>query len=250
MVKDKMNKLLGIFQKLYFFVISIFNKITAQVHFLDPRENTKQRIISALVMIPFALYAIFYSKNLFLLLAISMAMLMTVEWLDIIKNMPNQKKWRIIGFFYILIPIYAVIKIRFYDVDVLFWMFAVIWATDIFAFFAGKMLGGAKLAPSISPNKTWSGLAGGVAASALIGLLSSFMFAGGLVFFVFISICLSLIEQASDLLESKFKRIFGVKDSGDIIPGHGGVLDRLDGLMLVAPFVLFLITVFSSKFGG
>ena len=93
-------------------------------------------------------------------------------------------------------------------------------------------------------------MAGGVAASALIGLLSSFMFSGGVIFFVFVSICLSLIEQASDLLESKFKRIFGVKDSGDIIPGHGGVLDRLDGLMLAAPTVLFLITVFPSKFGG
>lgn len=250
MAKDKANKAIQIIQNLYSFVVSLINKIIAQVHFLDPRENTKQRIISALVMIPFALYAIFYSKNLFLLLTIAMAILMTCEWLDMIKNMSDQKKWRIIGFFYILIPIYAVIKVRFYDVDVLFWMFAVIWATDIFAFFAGRSLGGAKLAPSISPNKTWSGLAGGVAASALIGLLSSFMFSGGVIFFVFVSICLSLIEQASDLLESKFKRIFGVKDSGDIIPGHGGVLDRLDGLMLAAPTVLFLITVFPSKFGG
>ncbi len=250
MAKGKFNKVFDVAQNLYFFVISLFNKLVRQVHFLDPRDNTKQRIISALVMIPFALYAIFYSKNLFLLLAIAIAILMTCEWLDMIKNMQDQKKWRIIGFFYILIPIYAVIKIRFYDVDVLFWMFSVIWATDIFAFFAGKTLGGAKLAPTISPNKTWSGLAGGVIASALIGLLSSFMFTGGVVFFVFVSIVLSLIEQVSDLLESKFKRIFGVKDSGTIIPGHGGVLDRLDGLMLVAPAVLFFITVFSSKFGG
>ena len=76
------------------------------------------------------------------------------------------------------------------------------------------------------------------------------MFAGGVLFFVFISAFLAVIEQASDLLESKFKRICGVKDSGNIIPGHGGVLDRLDGMMLVAPTVLFLITVFSDKFGG
>ena len=84
----------------------------------------------------------------------------------------------------------------------------------------------------------------------LIGLLSSFMFAaGGILFFVTISMFLSLLEQGSDLLESKFKRMFGVKDSGSIIPGHGGVLDRLDGMMLVAPVVLFLITVFPTKFG-
>ena len=128
-------------------------------------------------------------------------------------------------------------------------MFSIIWATDIFAFFAGRTFGGPKLAPKISPNKTWSGLAGGVIASMLIGLMSSLMFSGGVVFFVIISALLSLIEQGSDLLESKIKRIFGVKDSGNIIPGHGGVLDRLDGMMLLAPTVLFLITVFSDKFG-
>ncbi len=250
MEKDKLTKLLSILEKPVFLVRNFFNKIISHIHFLDPRENTKQRVVTALILIPFALYAIFYSKNLFILIAIAVAMMMTVEWIDMTKNQPDQKKWRIIGFFYILIPVYSVIKIRLYDADILFWMFAVIWATDIFAFFAGRTLGGTKLAPNISPNKTWSGLAGGVVASVIIGFMSSFMFAGGVLFFVFISAFLALIEQASDLLESKFKRICGVKDSGTIIPGHGGVLDRLDGMMLVAPTVLFLITVFPSKFGG
>jgi|SRR3989338_286918 len=250
MVQDKLKKLKNIFEKPLDFAVRCFNKIISHVHFLDPRENTKQRVVSALILVPIALYAIFYSKGFFIFLAIAVAIMMSSEWLDMIKNQSDQKKWRIIGFFYILFPIYAVIKIRLYDADILFWMFAVIWATDIFAFFAGKSLGGAKLAPTISPNKTWSGLAGGVVASMLIGFMSSFMFAGGVLFFVFISAFLAVIEQASDLLESKFKRICGVKDSGNIIPGHGGVLDRLDGMMLVAPTVLFLITVFSDKFGG
>jgi phosphatidate cytidylyltransferase len=236
--------------KILFFANGLFNKIISHIHFLDPRENTKQRVVTALILIPFALYAIFYSKNFFILISIAIAMLMTAEWLDMTKNQIDQKKWRLIGLFYILIPIYSVIKIRLYDADILFWMFAVIWATDIFAFFAGKTLGGAKLAPTISPNKTWSGLAGGVLASVLIGFMSSFMFAGGVIFFIFVSAFLAVIEQASDLLESKFKRICGVKDSGTLIPGHGGVLDRLDGMMLVAPTVLFLITAFPSKFGG
>ena len=173
---------------------------------------------------------------------------MTAEWLDITKKAEDQQKWRIIGLFYILIPIYSVIKIRLFNDEILLWMFAVIWATDIFAFFAGKTLGGAKLAPTISPNKTWSGLSGGVVASMLIGLMSSFMFKGGAIFFISVSVFLSLIEQASDLFESKVKRIFGVKDSGNIIPGHGGVLDRLDGMMFVAPVVLLLITFFGDKF--
>lgn len=225
-----------------------FNKLVSHIHFIDPRENTKQRIISALVLLPLALIAIFYSQDLFLILAIAIAILMAVEWSAISKNMADQKKWQMIGFFYILIPIYSVIKIRYYSSEVLFWMFAVIWSTDIFAFFAGKTLGGAKIAPSISPNKTYSGLMGGVLASMIIGFMSSFMFAGGVFFFIFLSAFLSIAEQASDLVESKFKRIFGVKDSGDIIPGHGGVLDRMDGMMLVAPMVLLFINLFPARF--
>lgn len=232
-----------------FHPITMINKLISHVHFLDPKENTKQRVISSLILIPIALYAIFSSKNLFIFLSIAIAMMMTAEWLDMIKKEHDQTKWRTIGLFYILIPIFSVIKIRLHDSSILFWMFSIIWATDIFAFFAGKKLGGPKIAPSISPNKTWSGLAGGVSASIVIGLMSSLMFSGGIIFFVFISIILSLLEQASDLLESKFKRIFGVKDSGNIIPGHGGVLDRMDGMMLVAPAVLALITLFPSKFG-
>lgn len=229
--------------------LNLLNKLIAHVHFLEPRENTKQRVISSAILIPLALYAIFYSLNFFIFIAIAIAMMMTVEWIDMIKNEKDQAKWRAIGLLYIVIPVYAIIKIRMHDSNVLFWMFTIIWATDIFAFFAGKSLGGPKLAPQISPNKTWSGLVGGLIASGTIGLLSSFMFNGGVVFFVAISLFLSASEQVSDLIESRFKRLFGIKDSGTIIPGHGGVLDRLDGMMLVAPIVLFLITYFPDKFG-
>lgn len=242
-VKKKMRELLAKLLKVNFVKI-----LVEKVNKIDPRDNTNQRVVTALVMIPLALYSIFYSKSVFIFFSIAVAILMTMEWMDMIRGMDEQKKWRIIGFFYILIPIYAVIKIRFIGSDILFWMFAIIWSTDIFAFFAGKILGGTKLAPSISPNKTWSGLCGGAVASALIGFLSSFMFSGGVTFFIIISVFLSLLEQASDLLESKFKRIFGVKDSGNIIPGHGGVLDRLDGMMFVAPVVLFIATLMPGKF--
>lgn len=248
MVKDKLNSVKNACEKTVFFASNFFGKLVQQVHYLDPKDNTKQRIISAMVLIPLALYAIFYSKSVFMFAMIAVAILMTMEWVDITKTAEDQKKWRLIGFLYILIPIFSAVKIRLYDADVLFWMFAVIWSTDIFAFFAGRILGGPKLLPSVSPNKTWSGLAGGLVASILIGLLSSLMFKGGVGFFVFFSALLSLIEQVSDLFESKVKRIFGVKDSGNIIPGHGGVLDRLDGMMFTAPVVLILITIFSDKF--
>jgi phosphatidate cytidylyltransferase len=249
MAKDKLNNIKNSIKKTFSFGFKAIDKLIEKVDLLDPKENTKQRVFSALILIPVALYAVFYSKSFFIFLAIAIAILMTSEWLEIIKTAPDQKKWRIIGFFYILIPIYSVIKIRLFDSHILFWMFSIIWVTDIFAFFAGRILGGVKLAPKISPNKTWSGLAGGLIASMIIGFLSSLMFSGGVLFFVVASVFLAALEQASDLLESKFKRIFGVKDSGNIIPGHGGVLDRLDGMMLVAPAVLILITIFSKKFG-
>jgi phosphatidate cytidylyltransferase len=245
MEKDNFIKSL----KNFFYPLTLlFNKMVAHIHFLDPRDNTKQRIISAVILVPIALIAIFYSKDLFLLLAIAIAIMMTAEWLDMSKNIINKNKWQFIGFLYILIPIFSVIKLRYYSAEILFWMFAIIWSTDIFAFFAGKILGGSKIAPEISPNKTWSGLAGGIFASMIIGFMSSFMFAGGVMFFIFLSAFLSVIEQLSDLLESKFKRIFGVKDSGTIIPGHGGILDRMDGMMLLAPLTLMIVTFFPARF--
>ena len=238
----------NIFQNLVFSANKFFEKIVTKIDDLDPAENTKQRVISALILVPVAIYAICFSESLFFLITIAITILMTAEWIDLTKNAIDQKKWRLIGLLYIMIPMYCALQIRIHDSNILLWMFAVIWATDIFAFFAGKSFGGTKLAPSISPNKTWTGLLGGVIASMFIGFLSAFMFKGGVVFFVFFSVILALVEQASDLLESKFKRIFGAKDSGNIIPGHGGVLDRLDGMMLVAPVVLVLITMFADKF--
>ena len=228
---------------------NFIDKIIEKVDRDDPANNTKQRIISSIFLLPFAVYAIFFSVKLFLSFVIAMAILMTIEWIDMAKNSADEKRWRVIGFFYILIPLYAVYQLRLISVDIVFWMFSIIWVTDIFAFFSGRILGGKKLAPTISPNKTWSGLAGAVIATAVIGLISASMFPGSVLFFVIASVSLSIIEQISDLVESKFKRIFGVKDSGNIIPGHGGVLDRLDGMMFTAPAVLLLITVFADRFG-
>ena len=112
----------------------------------------------------------------------------------------------------------------------------------------GKTFGGPKLAPIISPKKTWSGLLGGVLVSMLVGLICSIMFKGSATFFIILSGILAVIEQISDLLESKFKRHFNVKDSGNLIPGHGGIMDRVDGLTLTAPIVALLVLFFNSIF--
>ena len=116
------------------------------------------------------------------------------------------------------------------------WMVAVVVATDIGAYFAGRGIGGPKLAPRVSPAKTWSGLAGGAVCAALAGaLILAATGGGGYLWVVLASGTLAVVAQAGDLIESAVKRHVGVKDSGNFIPGHGGVLDRLDGFLTVAP---------------
>lgn len=114
-------------------------------------------------------------------------------------------------------------------------LLATVWATDIFAYFVGRSLAGPKLAPSISPGKTWTGAVGGVAAAiaATLAVASWFGPAGSLVFPVVIAL-VSIWSQIGDLFESWVKRRFGVKDSGTMIPGHGGMMDRVDGLVAAA----------------
>lgn len=253
MEPEKLNDLFSPVRKLLTKLLSrptsLYRKLVAHIHFLDPKHNTSQRVAAALILLPIALYAILSSTNLFNFLVLLVAVLMTAEWLEITKNQKNQRYWKVLGLCYIIIPLYCAMRIRNYDGEILFWMFSIIWTTDIFAFFAGRTLGGPKLLPSVSPNKTWSGLAVGAFGSMLIGSISIFMFQGGsITFFLLASFFLSLLEQVSDLCESKIKRICGVKDSGSIIPGHGGVIDRLDGMIFVAPAVWILINIFPHQF--
>lgn len=135
-------------------------------------------------------------------------------------------------------------------VGLILWSFATVWFTDIAAYFTGRALGGPKLMPSVSPKKTWSGAIGGTLAGVLGGLAiwavaPSFGVVppGSLGGVALASLVASILSQAGDLFESSFKRRFGAKDSGHLIPGHGGFMDRLDGYWAVIVFagaVLYL----------
>jgi phosphatidate cytidylyltransferase len=123
------------------------------------------------------------------------------------------------------------------------WVFLVTWSTDIGGYFAGRKYGRRKLAPSISPGKTWAGLYGGIAAATMFA--GAWALAFGLDrWLLLLAPPFALAAQLGDLFESKMKRVAGVKDSGNWLPGHGGLLDRLDGLVPVA--VLTLVAHFAG----
>jgi phosphatidate cytidylyltransferase len=144
------------------------------------------------------------------------------------------------GFAYIAIPAFALLVLNWVWFAIVFWVMLVVWATDIFAYFAGRSIGGAKLAPRISPNKTWAGLIGGMAEAGVIGALTASWFGLGAPF-LYIGAPMGAVAQGGDLYESWLKRRAGVKDSGTILPGHGGALDRLDGLLPVIVATLALL---------
>ena len=120
-------------------------------------------------------------------------------------------------------------------------LFATVWATDIFAFFCGRLFGGPLLWPRISPKKTWSGALGGLAGGVAAGLGVAYTVGVGKLGIIgAMALLLSVLAQAGDLLESAIKRRFGAKDSGALIPGHGGLMDRLDGFLVAAFFALVI----------
>jgi len=129
----------------------------------------------------------------------------------------------------------------------LIYLFIVIWSTDTGAYFAGRFFGKTKLAPLVSPNKTIEGAAGGLLLSIMAAFMFNLFFPIFTVSLLFVSaILISLLGQAGDLVESYIKRLVGIKDSGKIIPGHGGILDRFDSTILTAP-ALFYLLIFLDK---
>jgi len=125
----------------------------------------------------------------------------------------------------------------------------VVWGTDIAAYFTGRAIGGPKLAPRISPGKTWSGAVGGAVIAMIAGTALIYVVEGAFLWPVaFLALILSIISQSGDLFESYIKRRFGVKDSSHLIPGHGGVMDRVDGLVFasIAAFLVDAVLVVSN----
>ena len=167
------------------------------------------------------------------------AIVLVMGMLALAAIAPRERaSWLVIGVPYAgamaLAPIVLRSDAEFGFIAMIF-VFAVVWATDIAAYFVGRAVGGPKLAPRLSPNKTWSGSIGGLAGAVLAAVLVvNFGGAGAMPAAIVVAIALSMVAQIGDLAESALKRRFGVKDASALIPGHGGLMDRLDGFVMAA----------------
>ncbi|OYY90349.1 MAG: phosphatidate cytidylyltransferase [Sphingomonas sp. 28-66-16] len=149
-----------------------------------------------------------------------------------------------LGLVYGALPVLGLLLIREQTLGLIFcfWALGLVWLCDIGAYFAGRAIGGPKLAPLISPNKTWAGLIGGVALASTFAIVMHLVY--GLPWRLTLATpVLAILAQAGDLFESWLKRRAGVKDSGTMLPGHGGLLDRLDGVVPVAPLAAILVVL-------
>ena len=161
------------------------------------------------------------------------------------------------GAFYIGLPLLSMMYIAYfsdsglgdlsYSSNYILWLLFVVWATDVGGYVVGKSIGGPKLIPKISPNKTWAGLFGGILFSIIVTYLfvitmnHYYESSLSLKYFLLSSIVLAFISQVGDIFESKIKRYLNIKDSSNLIPGHGGVFDRVDGLLFAAPAVALFV---------
>ena len=205
------------------------------------------RIASAVVLAPLCLAAIWYGFPWIDLMAAIAAPIVVSEW---IRLTPGQPVARALAVIYGVAAVLALLWLRHqpnFGRETVIWIMICVWATDIGAYFVGSLAGGAKLAPGISPNKTWSGLIGGMCISAVASAACGWAFDLGDTFsLAVVGVGVAAVAQAGDLVESAAKRHAGVKDSGHLIPGHGGLLDRIDGLIAA----LVGVAVVRLAFGG
>jgi len=159
----------------------------------------------------------------------------------------GQPLWTALGVLWVAVPCICFLWLEHETLGgraILLWLLAVVWATDIGAYASGRSIGGPRLAPRLSPRKTWAGLAGGMLSAALAGAATALALrASWLLPLVLLSAGLAVVAQFGDLAESLAKRRFGVKDTSGLIPGHGGLLDRLDGLLAAIPVVALMTLI-------
>jgi len=194
------------------------------------------RVIYGVLFGGLALFCLLFHSLTFYALVLVSALIMYAEWLELTKDYPLMN--RLGGLVYVGLPVWSMLAIYdFGGAASVLALCSMVIATDVMAYFGGKTWGRHKIAPAISPGKTWEGLGCGMIAAMIAGVVASFFvpfpasWSSGLL----IGALIAVISQCGDFFESFIKRQAGVKDSGVLLPGHGGLLDRLDGLVFAAP---------------
>lgn len=222
-----------------------------------PKSSLQLRVLSALLLAPLVIYPLIVGGMAFNILIAVAAVLSLYEWTRMAKLLPRPLVTGFLGTVYILICFAAFLYLGYRGQGFALCLVLGVWASDIGAYFSGKTIGGPKMAPSISPNKTWAGLVGGMLASGLMFVMYNLYigpflsekmqismlgmhFNSTLVHFA-VGAGVTIAGQIGDLIESSQKRKSGLKDSSNLIPGHGGILDRIDALLLASPYFLFAI---------
>jgi phosphatidate cytidylyltransferase len=179
--------------------------------------------------------AAFLPKEIGVLPTVGMILMLTAIGIFAASLREGEKTvWTYAGIPYVAFPVLSLVMLRHnetWGIHAIMWLLLVVWATDSFAYFTGRAIGGPKLSPRFSPSKTWAGLLGGMAGASAV----SAIYAQAMLVPVFplaiTAAVLAVCAQIGDVFESALKRHFGIKDSGNLIPGHGGVMDRVDGLV-------------------
>lgn len=219
------------------------------------------RIGSALVLAPLVLFALVYGGLPFQIMVVLAFAICIYEWVRMAKLTKHFILNALFGVLYIAVGFAAFYYLRMVHgngAGLALCLLLGIWSSDTGAYFTGKAIGGPKMAPSISPNKTWAGLIGGLISSAMIVVVYGLFIGdaistenfdlrlpliGGLGILALLGASVTISGQAGDLIESAQKRAAGMKDSGNLIPGHGGLLDRIDSLILAAPVFVVCLKV-------
>jgi phosphatidate cytidylyltransferase len=212
------------------------------------------RVTTGVILVPVVLLAIIIGFPFFEIMLLAVAGITTLEIVHVIKtahkhrHLPATVYW-LLGILYVNLPLvfmYGIYYTHVQDIEGLWWiiiLFICNWVTDSMALVGGRLWGKRKLAPRISPNKTLEGtvvgLTSGISAGTIFAIVIGVQFPLALA----VSIMISVLTTMGDLLESKIKRIAGVKDTSKLLPGHGGFMDRLDGIYLAAPSLFILLSL-------
>ena len=237
---------------------------------MPKKSDLKARTLSAIVMVAVAASALWLGGRVWALFVLIVGAGVLWEWVKLARAIATspvgRAAWYLVGLGYIGLACEVLLRLRLDGISEVAGVVAMVIATDVGAYFAGRTLGGPKIAPKISPSKTWSGLAGGIIGAGLVPLVYVLQVYTTLHmelatpwtmgdWFAVAAKCagagaiVAIVAQSGDFFESWMKRRAGVKDSGNLIPGHGGLFDRVDGLLAVC-FATGVLMLVSARFQG